>query len=182
MTLQARRIGTQPRPTQHSPEPLTALLGPDLPRAACKGHSPLFDAAMPGESTEQRDERHHTAIRICRRCPERTACLAARLTDSGLQRDHGVYGGQVFAPPARSGRVCGCGEPIPEGANPRRKHCTDECRWAANKPAPTLRRLTCPCGTAFTTTSPVKAYCTTRCQRDAQNAQKRQRARRATAA
>jgi hypothetical protein len=55
-----------------------ALLGPELPGAACKGRGGLWDDIVDGETVRRRTERHEKAQAICADCPVRAACLRAR--------------------------------------------------------------------------------------------------------
>ena len=67
-------------------------LGPSLPRAACRGApEPLWDDHVPGETSEQREDRHYLARAICARCDELAACLRARRDDPTLPP--GIWGG-----------------------------------------------------------------------------------------
>lgn len=128
--IRAHRVGAQPRAATRTTSPRTVFLGPDLPRAACKGLAPLFDRTIPHETPHERDERHHQAIRVCRRCPERVDCLTARLTNPGLKRDTGVFGGQVFdttITPTRKSACDHCGNPFTT-KQPTQRFCTPTCR------------------------------------------------------
>ncbi len=72
---------------------LLAALAPadGLTSAACAGRAPLFDADIDGESSEQRDERHETAQRICRTCSVLNACMSTIATLP--PRTDGVWAG-----------------------------------------------------------------------------------------
>ena len=96
----AHRLGTQP-----STRALTALLGPNLPQAACKGATePLWDFSVDGELPCQRAERLERGTAICRTCPEREACRAARLNNPDLGA--GLYGGVLFGHDSSDVRRC----------------------------------------------------------------------------
>jgi hypothetical protein len=160
--LRAHHVGAQPRTASSTPEPHTMFLGPDLPGAACKGCTPLFDAWVVGEKPEERDERHHAAIRICWSCPELATCLKERLTNPGLQRDAGVYGGRVFD--ATAGRKCPCGKPLPDDASARRKYCNKNC-WNTTRPRSPQRELRCDhCESPFTTNQVKQRFCNRGCR------------------
>lgn len=72
-----------------------AVLGPNLPGAACKGRAPLHDAVIAGESETDRADRHQRAVAVCLRCcPVLAACRAAVAT---LPRSTtGVWAGRVL--------------------------------------------------------------------------------------
>lgn len=77
-------------------EELLAALASDvgLDGAACAGRAPLFDLDVDGESSDERDERHETAQRICRTCSVLNAC---RSTITTLPpRTDGVWAGQLL--------------------------------------------------------------------------------------
>lgn len=58
---------------------LELLIGPDLGgRPACAGLSPMFDDELHNEPATEREARHHQAVTVCRGCPVRAACAAAR--------------------------------------------------------------------------------------------------------
>jgi len=81
-------------------EDLLAALTSDvgLDGAACAGRAPLFDADIDGESSDERDDRHETAQRICRSCSVLDAC---RSTIATLPpRTDGVWAGVL-----RTGRT-----------------------------------------------------------------------------
>jgi hypothetical protein len=118
MRLQGTRAGTQPRPAQRAVQPVTLLLGPNLPRAACKGLADLWDDRVDNEPEEHRTQRHDQAIGTCRECPVRADCLTARLTEPDL--GNGVWGGQLFT----TTRKCPCGNALPPDA----KYCSEDCR------------------------------------------------------
>jgi len=69
-----------------------------LDGAACAGRAPLFDADIDGESSEQRDDRHATAQRICGTCSVLDACTSTIATLP--PRTDGVWAGVL-----RSGRT-----------------------------------------------------------------------------
>lgn len=72
-----------------------AVLGPNLPGAACKGRAPLHDDVIAGESETDRADRHQRAVTVCLRCcPVLNACRAAVAT---LPRSTtGVWAGVVL--------------------------------------------------------------------------------------
>lgn len=78
------------------------LLGPALPGAACRGRAPEFDVDLPGETDEQREQRHAKARAICARCPARRACAAA--LDNAPGDVTGVWAGRVVGRPGRPPR------------------------------------------------------------------------------
>lgn len=95
-TIRAHRVGCIPRnpePDKRGPKP-KIIPGPDLPQAACKGLSPLFDDTIHGETDTQRHQRHHKAQTICHTCPIQTQCLNTRQTTPDLGA--GIYGGRLF--------------------------------------------------------------------------------------
>jgi WhiB family redox-sensing transcriptional regulator len=53
---------------------LAALVDSRLVGARCKGKAPLFDSLVPGETEEERRERHTWAAGHCRVCPVVDAC------------------------------------------------------------------------------------------------------------
>jgi len=53
----------------------------------------LFDDEIDGETSEQRDERHATARRICRTCSVLNACMSTIATLP--PRTCGVYAGEL---------------------------------------------------------------------------------------
>jgi len=76
-------------------EELLAALTSDvgLDGAACRGRAPLFDLDVDGESSEERDDRHETAQRICRTCSVLDTC---RSTIATLPpRTEGVWAGHL---------------------------------------------------------------------------------------
>jgi hypothetical protein len=61
--------------------------------AACRGvRAPLWDAAVHGETAEQREARHHEARNYCRRCPVALACWEA----VDWQWDEGIRAGMLL--------------------------------------------------------------------------------------
>ncbi len=68
--------------------PVDGLIG-----AACAGRAPLFDADIDGESSDERDERHETALRICRTCSVLNACMSTIATLP--PRTDGVWAGHL---------------------------------------------------------------------------------------
>lgn len=159
--IRAHRVGCLPPAARRAPQPQTGVLGPNLPDAACKGRWPLFDDRVHDETVEERNERHKQAVRICRTCPELSACLRARLADDGL--GNGVWAGRVFT----SGRKCRCGQPIPAEANPQQVHCTQACRYTKRGLDKAVRTGTCEtCGEGFTTVVPQRRYCNDTCRRN----------------
>lgn len=94
--IQAHRVGHLPRNPEPDKRGLKPKLipGPDLPQAACKGLSPLFDDTIHGETDTQRHQRHHKALTICRTCPIQTQCRITRETTPDLGT--GIYGGRLF--------------------------------------------------------------------------------------
>lgn len=127
---------------------------PDLPLAACKGLGDLWDGALDGESAAQRHKRQERAVLICRRCPERVACMEWRRQHPDLAGDS-VYGGEI----AQSDRLCRCGEPIPAYSSPRREWCNEKCRKGNNKKT---RRGVCEfngCDQAFVTLQDSRRFC-----------------------
>lgn len=178
------RAGTTPRAAVRAVEPLPAVLGPDLPGAACKGRAPLFDdwrehrtekGTFRPETATERVERHARAIEICGVCPIRAACLEERLAQPALGA--GIWAGQLFGHGPVT-RQCRCGNLIPTNARVTQDYCSDPCRKAhdaAHRRAPQTRYVTCRCGVVFTTTHPQRLYCGQGCQRDAIRAYERAR-------
>lgn len=82
------------------PGALDELLGPAMPNASCKGHAPLHDDVIAGESTKQREERHARAVQICTSCPALDACRAV-LADLDVTV-LGVWAGEVRMQVTRS--------------------------------------------------------------------------------
>jgi len=79
---------------------LLAALAPadGLTGAACRGRAPLFDLDVDGETSDERDDRHETAQRICGTCSVLNAC---RSTIATLPpRTDGVWAGVL-----RTGRT-----------------------------------------------------------------------------
>ncbi len=76
-------------------EDLLAALTSDvgLDGAACAGRAPLFDADIDGETSDERDDRHETAQRICRTCSVLNACMSTIATLP--PRTDGVWAGQL---------------------------------------------------------------------------------------
>ncbi|WP_075314737.1 hypothetical protein [Pseudonocardia sp. Ae707_Ps1] len=68
---------------------LPAILGPDLPEAACTGRWELFDPPHAGEPPDDLDYRRHRARTICQRCPALTAC---ELTADDFAAQRGSHG------------------------------------------------------------------------------------------
>lgn len=61
--------------------------------AACGGVAePLWDAAVDGETDDERTARHLRALVICRHCPIRRECAA----DVDVRHDDGIRGGMVL--------------------------------------------------------------------------------------
>lgn len=81
---------------------LTALLGPAVTGASCRGRAPLFDLDLPFEPAEQREQRHAMALALCRGCPARAACAAALASSPPAVT--GVWAGQVVGRPGRPPR------------------------------------------------------------------------------
>lgn len=137
-TIRAHRVGHLPRnpePDKRGPKP-KLIPGPDLPHAACKGLSPLFDDTVHGETDTQRHQRHHKAQTICQTCPIQTQCLNTRQTTPDLGT--GIYGGRLFentpeqrrldreAERAPRTRVCkNCQQPF--ATLTRRVYCGETC-------------------------------------------------------
>lgn len=63
-----------------------ALRGIKKLDAACRDLHPMFDYQLDGESVEDRDARHKTALKVCAACPALAACKAEsrRSTHSGV--------------------------------------------------------------------------------------------------
>ena len=55
--------------------PITAM-----PGAACRGHAPLFDETLHGETEAEQTERHERARAMCSRCPALEQCATAVAT------------------------------------------------------------------------------------------------------
>ena len=123
--IRAHRVST--RLSAHA---LTALLGPNLRLAACKGATePLWDFSVEGELPGQRAERLERGTAICRTCPERSACGAARLSNPDLGA--GLYGGVLFGHDSASEtRKCRCGKTLPSSRH-NREYCSAACRQMA---------------------------------------------------
>ncbi|MDV8024003.1 WhiB family transcriptional regulator [Rhodococcus sp. IEGM 1330] len=63
-----------------------------LPDAACVGRGELFDPMSEGESREDVDERHRTAVRLCWECPAIGPC---RDWSIGEPASDGVLAGRL---------------------------------------------------------------------------------------
>ncbi|WP_353888593.1 WhiB family transcriptional regulator [uncultured Corynebacterium sp.] len=77
------------------PASLRPITDASLDGAACKGHAPLFDLTVHGETSEQREARHHQARNLCRRCPVFTQCTTVA---GQLKHDHkqGFWAGMLL--------------------------------------------------------------------------------------
>jgi len=64
-----------------------------LDGAACAGRAPLFDLDVDGESSDERDDRHETAQRICGTCSVLKACTS--LVPDLPPRTDGVWAGHL---------------------------------------------------------------------------------------
>jgi hypothetical protein len=144
---------------------IPALLGPELARAACRGKSPLFDAAVHGETVAGRNTRYQRATAICARCPVTDWCLEHRNGDAG------IWGGELFRGNGQAARKCACGAFLPEHALPYQKYCTERCgethRKLRNQPKAVLDTVTCAqigCTATFTKRMHNHRFCSEQCQ------------------
>ena len=55
-----------------------------------------------------------------------------------------------------------CGKPLT--TRNQKRYCSHPCATQGQRTRPT-RTVTCPCGSSFTTTDPVKRYCSDECRR-----------------
>lgn len=73
-----------------------ALRGaPNLPRAACKGRSELFDTWHDDEPWPERDRRHAEAVQACLSCPELEPCRQWLESMHRSKRPDGVVAAKV---------------------------------------------------------------------------------------
>ena len=167
-TLLAHRVGCFPRASdEHQDKKLNIVLGPALPGAACKGHAPLFDNLIDGESHPDRIYRHRRALDICEtQCPIQEQCHERRLAKPEL--GEGIWGGELFG---RHDRPCPCGKQLPNDVPKGRKYCDDHCRnryrTRNDRKRPPIRTGTCRCGTTFTTDKKTQIHCSDTCRDEA---------------
>lgn len=101
----SRPVGEPRRgPRTAVPEQLVAaLLGADLPGAACRGTAPLHDGDIAGEPEPVRTARHAAAVSMCTSCAAAVACRAAvSAAPPGLS---GVWAGRVLGAGGRPRRA-----------------------------------------------------------------------------
>jgi hypothetical protein len=86
-------------------------------RAACNGHSDVFDAVIDAAGSKSAYE--EAALAFCHRCPVEAQCFALALTRYHISHDVvGVWGGQVFGRRGRRRNSIGRPlEPIPHGTH-----------------------------------------------------------------
>ncbi|WP_213572469.1 WhiB family transcriptional regulator [Rhodococcus sp. USK13] len=91
------------RRKRKAPPVLAALFNPRLVGAACVGHHELFDDRHEREQETERAARHAAAVRICARCPVRTACRD--VASEHTQHIEGVWAGQLQNSTPQAGKV-----------------------------------------------------------------------------
>lgn len=64
-------------------------------QAACRGRAPLFDHTIDGETTEQREARHHHARTLCRICDARRECRKVSANTPPEER-RGIWAGELY--------------------------------------------------------------------------------------
>lgn len=116
-------------------------LGPDLPHAACKHiKQPLWDVYVYGESAPERCARLARGAEICRGCPQRAECLAARLNEPEL--GDGLWGGELFSKGRQ--RILG--------------------RRGRRRGKVVLTKVCAECGQTFTTAQSRQRFCRSACR------------------
>ncbi|WP_432677398.1 WhiB family transcriptional regulator [Rhodococcus pyridinivorans] len=80
------------------PDPIASLIDERLSGARCAGKSPLFDAELDDETSEERSERLSWARGQCTRCPVQGPC---RTAGSEQERPLGVWAGRIHGQPGR---------------------------------------------------------------------------------
>ncbi|APE08174.1 WhiB family transcriptional regulator [Rhodococcus pyridinivorans] len=80
------------------PDRIVALVDPRLRGARCAGKSPLFDAELGNETTEERSERLSWARSQCTRCPVAGPCRTAA---GEQEHPFGMWAGHVHGLPGR---------------------------------------------------------------------------------
>lgn len=85
---------------------LGALLGaPALPGAKCRRRHRLFDEPAAGESSDNVNQRHQMALRLCALCPAREPCADWLERLPVRSRPFGVIAGRVRSRSPRHGEV-----------------------------------------------------------------------------
>lgn len=80
-----------------------AAAAPRLDGAACLGMWEAFDPADTGETEQDVDYRHRTAMGICARCPALSACRTWVDSLPPRQRPGGVTAGRINPTPSEKG-------------------------------------------------------------------------------